>query len=154
LSVKKCKDYAEITIFCNRCNKNITLKIDYKHRDKADRFPFEYLYVHGESNDKHGITLYIDKDMQVRGTELMRTIETDSNPEEESKIFPKQKGKVSPMARSLGMISKNEFEILDLCDGKTSVFTIAQKKNLKLGDINKIIQKLQDKSYIELVKRL
>lgn len=154
MSVKKLEDYAEITIFCNHCKKNIVIKVDYKYRDTADRFPFEYLFVHGDSKDKHGITLYIDKDMQVRGTELMRCIETDSSLTEESKIYPKQKGKISPIARGLGMISQIEFEILDLCDGNTSVFSIAEKKNINLQEINKILQKLHRKNFIELEKHI
>ncbi|MBD3352078.1 MAG: hypothetical protein GF364_11380 [Candidatus Lokiarchaeota archaeon] len=150
MSVRKLEDYAEISLFCPECRKNITLKVSYEHRDRAERFPFEYLYVHGEGGNKHAITLYLDKDMQVRGTELMRNIETDESDIQETKMFPIKKGKVSPMARSLGMISQKEFEILEMCNGKSSVYAISQEKNISLVEINKIVQKLKDKSFLEI----
>lgn len=152
ISVRKFDEYAEITVFCPACKKDIKVRVNYEKRDNASRFPFEFLYVHGDKANRHGITLYLDKHMQVRGSEVLRNIETDPSDLEESKIFPIQKGKISPMARTLGMISKKEFEILELCNGQHSIYDISKKKELSLTEANTILAKLSNKSFVNLDK--
>lgn len=129
------------------------VRVSYEKRDNASRFPFEFLYVHGDKNNRHGITLYLDKHMQVRGSEVLRNIETDPSDIMESKMFPIQKGRISPMARTLGMISKKEFDILQLCDGSNSIYDISKKKQLSLTEANTILAKLNDKSFVTIDKR-
>ncbi len=150
MKVLRKEDHVEVILHCIECNKDIIVNIAYSLIEKADRFPFEYLYVHGEP--KHGITLYLDKDFQVRGTELLKNVDLNLPEIEETKIIPYKKGKISPMVRSLGMISKKDYEILQMCDGKSSIYDISQKKQISLQEINKIFQKLIDKSLIKTKK--
>jgi uncharacterized protein YcgL (UPF0745 family) len=150
MSVRKREDYAEISVFCNQCKKQLILKVENSRRDSADRFPFEYLYIHGEP--QHALTLYLDKDMQVRGVELVKNINMDKPDVEEAKLIPQRKGNISPMARSLGMISQKEFEVWELCDGKISIYDISQKKTITLPEINRIFAKLKEKGLVDIKK--
>jgi len=155
LSVIKHNSYAEILIKCPHCHQNLNIKIDNIHRDKAERFPFEFLYIHGESNARHAITLYLDYDFQVRGIEVVKYIKDEENKDidiPEKKIFLKRKSKIPPMAKKLGIISQKDYEILQLADGTNSILDISQKLKIPLIELSKIIQKLKDKEFIEEFK--
>ncbi|MHA1340468.1 MAG: hypothetical protein ACTSRZ_09595 [Promethearchaeota archaeon] len=152
MSVRYFDNYAEIEVKCPICKQKVKVKVDYIHRKKAERFPFEFLYLHGDASSKHGLTLYLDKDMQVRGVEGVKNIKSEQEDIPEVKIFPIKKGKIPPMARSLGIISQKDYEILEKSDGSNSIWDISQKLNIPLIEISKIIYKLQDKGYLYLKK--
>jgi DNA-binding MarR family transcriptional regulator len=65
-----------------------------------------------------------------------------------SKLIPKKKAKISPMAQQLGIVSKKEFEILQKIDGKKTISDIALELNQDLDDTNGLIQKLIEKGML------
>ena len=145
-------DHALVVIYCGECKEKISIKVPYEKRDTATRFPFEFVYVHGEP--QHGLTLYLDAQMQVRGSEILRNIDIKMDTPKilEMRQVPVKTGNISPMARSLGMISQKEFDILELIDGKITVYDISQKKGINLQNIDKIIKKLIGKSLIKITE--
>ncbi len=63
------KEDRQVKIFCPNCQQNISFNIpdeifekDHKH------FPFTFRYIHGEP--AHSVTLYIDKNHDIRGKEF------------------------------------------------------------------------------------
>ncbi|MHA1871686.1 MAG: hypothetical protein ACTSXF_12125 [Promethearchaeota archaeon] len=157
MSVRKLDNYAEVTVYCSTCKKKITIKVDYSKRDEAKRFPFEYVYIHGEP--KHAITIYLDKDMQVRGTEILNNLNLDEigiGPKEtlkEKLQIPKVKEKIPPMALELGIISKKALILYNEIDGKKSIFELHDILNIGLEEIKKMLDELIEKNLIEIIEK-
>ncbi len=61
-----------ITIFCKKCQTEIRFNIPGTILEGKENFPFPYQYVHG--SPPHSITIYLDKDLKIRGTELGDTL--------------------------------------------------------------------------------
>jgi len=67
-SYNKKKKYA-VNLFCPICKEDISFNIpeDFMHAEHK-RYPFTYRYIHGHPT--HSITLYIDKNHDIRGKEF------------------------------------------------------------------------------------
>ena len=135
-------------MLCPICKKEIISSVKKSIVSKQTRFPFEYMEIHG--NPPHGLTLYIDKQWNIRGMELMRNINIENTFRAENVVIPQLKGKINPVALQLGIISKLEYSILELVDGKISTVEIAGKLGKKLDIIQDTIKILVKKKMILL----
>jgi hypothetical protein len=76
-------DDVTIQIFCKGCQTDIEVTIPRAVIDNATSFPIAHLHLHG--NPAHGLTLYIDRQYGVRGTELSEAV-TIERPKETSPL--------------------------------------------------------------------
>ncbi len=63
---------------CNICNENHKVQLDKSLIEEHSKFPFPYVYLHGDLKDILAI-LYLDQDLQIRGAEVQNlTIDSDN----------------------------------------------------------------------------
>lgn len=70
-SKEKDKDSIERIYNCRTCNTTHRVTLSKKMTENRERFPFPYVYLHGDLKDLL-TTLYIDKDLQIRGSEVIK----------------------------------------------------------------------------------
>lgn len=56
-------------VYCKKCQKDHTIEIDRSIVEDSPFHPVKYSYIHGDP-EKIILTLYIDKNFKVRGTEI------------------------------------------------------------------------------------
>ena len=140
-------DRVEYELECPICHDKLKISIQKSITTKETRFPFEYMNVHG--NPAHGLTFYIDKNWAIRGVDFVKNVNIQGD-SIYANIIPKKKGKISPMAPQLGIVSQKEFEILKNIDEKNSIEAIAKKLNQNAEDLYNTLQKLMQKGMILL----
>ncbi len=151
--ISKKKNHVEYELTCPVCKKNVIIKVKKALAKEDIRYPFEYVDVHGDP--AHGITLYIDKNWQVRGMEIFKNINVQSTGDSGTKIIrvPKLITKINPMARQLGIISNKEYKIIEKIDGDQSIEDIAKSIGKDFEFVYDILQSLSKKKMIEIVKK-
>ena len=66
---KYIKEKRQVKVFCPNCQQNIAFEIPSEVMNKDHKhFPFTFRYIHGHPT--HSITLYIDKNLDIRGKEF------------------------------------------------------------------------------------
>ena len=140
-------DRVEYEFECPICHEKMKLPVQKSIVSKETRFPFEYLFVHGTPS--HGLTFYIDKNWAIRGVDFVKNVNFQGD-SIYSNIIPKKRGKISPMAPQLGIVSQKEFEILKNIDEKSSIESIAKKMNQNVEDLYGMLQKLMQKGMVAL----
>jgi hypothetical protein len=147
-------DYIQYQLICPVCKDTIKIDVQKNLIENTERFPFEYVHIH--ANPPHGLTLYIDKNWAIRGMEIFKNINValrDAPLMSKARLIPKKKGKISPMAQQLGIVSKKEFEILQKVDGNHTIEEISKELSQNLEEINSLIQKLIEKGMIEIISK-
>jgi hypothetical protein len=140
-------DRVDYEFDCPICHEKIKLSVQKSIVSKQTRFPFEFMDVHG--NPTHGLTFYIDKNWAIRGVDVIKNVNIQGD-SIYNNIIPKKRGKISPMASQLGIVSQKEFEILKNIDEKNSIESIAKKMNQNPEDLYNTLQKLTQKGMISL----
>ncbi len=139
-----------VTTLCKICGEKLTVEVPASLLENATRFPVEYAHVHG--NPPHGMTLYFDKQFQLRGTEFIKNVSLQGT-ETGARIIPRKTGTIPPMAVSLGMVSKKEFQLLQFCDGKASVAEISKKAKLPPADVEETCRQLEGRKFLKLEEK-
>jgi hypothetical protein len=64
---------------CNYCKKTHEIKLPKNIIENKDQFPFPYVYLHSSIGDLRDLltTLYIDKNLQIRGAEVIKVEDGD-----------------------------------------------------------------------------
>lgn len=62
--------------YCRVCDDMHIIKLSNKMIKKHDKFPFPYIFLHGELKN-FITTLYIDKDLQIRGVDVHQLSDDD-----------------------------------------------------------------------------
>jgi hypothetical protein len=140
-------DRVEYEFTCPICNEKIKLVVQKSIASNQSRFPFEYMDVHG--NPSHGLTFYIDKNWAIRGVDIIKNVNIQGD-SIYSNIIPKKRGKISPMAPQLGIVSQKEFEILKNIDEKNSIESLAKKLKQNPEELYNTLQKLTQKGMVSL----
>jgi hypothetical protein len=60
---------------------------------------------------------------------------------------------ITPMAVQLGMITKEEFKVLKVCDGMNTIETVAQIVQKPVEEIEKMMDNLREKGLVKVIKR-
>jgi len=76
-------------------------------------------------------------------------ITKDGKASEKRIIVPVIKGKVSPMLVRLGQMSQSTFDVAQKCKGKLTTRAIADQLGIKLKDVQKAMQELEDARILE-----
>ena len=69
-------EYLLKSYFCRMCDTTHKIKLDKKKCMKQLKFPFPYIFLHGESKNLL-TTLYLDKDLQIRGVDVQELGDDD-----------------------------------------------------------------------------
>ncbi|TXT60759.1 MAG: hypothetical protein BAJALOKI2v1_80051 [Promethearchaeota archaeon] len=64
---------------CNYCKKTHQIKLPKNLLENKDQFPFPYVYLHSSIGELRDLltTLYIDRDLQIRGAEVIKVEDGD-----------------------------------------------------------------------------
>jgi len=60
-----------LRIYCQGCKRDVDVSVATEVVDKADTFPVSHAHLHG--NPPHVITVYLDRQLNVRGSEVTDT---------------------------------------------------------------------------------
>ncbi len=60
-----------LRIYCQSCKRDVDISVAKEVVENADTFPVSHAHLHG--NPPHVITLYLDRQLNVRGSEVSDT---------------------------------------------------------------------------------
>jgi len=58
------------------------------------------------------------------------------------------------MAVQLGMLNKEEFKVLKICDGKNTIEQVASIAQCSVEEIEKMMEKLRKKGLVKVIRRV
>lgn len=70
--VKKTPDAVTLRVDCPACNRGVDVTITVAIVDNASHYPVSHAHLHG--SPPHVLTVYIDRQYHVRGTEVSETV--------------------------------------------------------------------------------
>ena len=160
---KSIRAYVECTI----CGEVITIDINKDEIREGLKLSGMYIYKHRHlnrnsdptnpndySNIEHTTAVYIDQNHEVKqiesyhGDSALATEVLD-----EGVRIPVRKKEIQPMWVQLGMITSEEYKILQLCDGDHTLKTIADIVSIPFEELEGKIDNLREKDLISIVVR-
>jgi aminopeptidase-like protein len=60
---------------------------------------------------------------------------------------------ISPMAVQLGMLTKEQFKVLKICDGMNTIENVASIAQKSIDEIEDMMEELRKKGLIRVIKR-
>lgn len=153
-------------VYCDICGEVIGMDINKEDiRNGLQTGLYIYKYKHANehvdeddpndlSGDEHTCAVYIDNKYEVRGIKCYfgDSPLTDDNVEVGERIAIVEK-EVPPMSVHLGMLSPEEYRILQLCDGDSTMKEVAQISNMEMEELDKMMSKLKEKGLISIIIR-
>ncbi|MFX1488826.1 MAG: hypothetical protein ACFFBI_06750 [Promethearchaeota archaeon] len=170
--VKKYFRLIEAWAWCPICEDMIALNIDkeeitnglqmgiytkeYKHfNESPDREDPEDL-----SGQEHTIFIYINDNYDITGvksffgesptTEEIGATTVEAGGEVRIPVIVKE---ISPMAVQLGMLTKEEFKVLKICDGMNTIEQVAMIAQKDTEEIEIMMEELRKKGLVKVIKR-
>jgi len=170
--VKKYFSLIEAWAWCDICEDMVALRVDkkeiidglkmgiytkeFKHSNQnPDPEDFDDL-----SGQEHTIYVYINDSFDVTG---VRSFFGESPSTEEIGAEAIQEGTevripivvkdISPMAVQLGMLNKEQFKVLKICDGMNTVENVAAIAQISIDEIEKMMEELRKKGLVKVIKR-
>ncbi|MFX0096251.1 MAG: hypothetical protein ACFE7E_00655 [Candidatus Hodarchaeota archaeon] len=127
-------------VTCEMCGEKFNIKIEREYLNDVKRFPFSYTFVHGAP--PHAVVVYLDKDLNVRGTETsdLTSIKSGELHTPAVDVTPDTRPVLS--ARDIGKLEMDGDTVFILreIDGVATVKEIAEKTKM---DLEKVCQKVQ-----------
>lgn len=150
-------------VFCDICKEVVGMDIN-KEDIRNGLATGLYIYKHLHKNDnadpddpedqswsEHTAQVFINEEYDVKG---IKSYFGDTPPAEDGGTrYPVVKKELSPMAVHLGMLTPDEFKILQICDGNNSMEIIAQINGKTIEGLEEIMVKLRDKGLVSIIKR-
>ncbi|MFX0023024.1 MAG: hypothetical protein ACFE9S_11925 [Candidatus Hermodarchaeota archaeon] len=170
--VKKYFSLIEAWAWCDICEDMVALRVDkdeiidglkmgiytkeYKHSnpqpDQED--------IDDRSGQEHTVYIYINDNFDVTG---VKSFFGESPSTEEIGAEALQEGtevripvvvkEVSPMAVQLGMLNKEQFKVLKICDGMNTIETVAEIAQISVDKIEEMMEELRKKGLVKVIKR-
>ncbi len=170
--VKKYFSLIEAWAWCDICEDMIALKLDkneiitglkmsiytkeYKH---ANPYP-DLDDTDDISGREHTIFIYINENYDITGvksffgespsTEEIGAETAEAGGEVRIPVVVKE---ISPMAVQLGMLTKEQFKVLKICDGMNTVEEVASIAQKSEKEIEKMMDQLRKKGLVRVIKR-
>ncbi len=170
--VKKYFRLIEAWAWCPICEDMIALSIDKKEIISSLQMGiYTKEYKHSNeffdaddpddlSGQEHTIYIYINDNYDITGVKVFfgespSTEEIGGGTVEEGgevriPIIVKE---IPPMAVQLGMLNKEQFKVLKICDGKNTIEQVASIAQCSTEEIEKMMEKLRNKGLVKVIKR-
>ncbi|TXT59401.1 MAG: hypothetical protein BAJALOKI2v1_210001 [Promethearchaeota archaeon] len=168
--VKKYFDLVEVWAWCDICEDMVNLKVDKSEINKGLKTGI-YTKEHKHSNQypdtedlddvsdqEHTIYVYIDENYDVAGVKSffgdapsMDDFEA-AEPGGEVRI-PVVVKELPATAVQLGMLTSEQFKLLKVCDGMSTVEEVADIVGKSVEEVDKMLNTLRDKNLVKVIKR-
>ena len=153
-------------IYCDICNE-ILEDIEINKEDIRNGLQTGlYIYKHTHTNplhdeddpedlsdQSHTSMVYIDAKYNVRGVRTFFGTELSSEEMEKGSKIPIVVKEIPPMSVHLGMLSPEEYKILQTCDGNNTLEDVADIAGLSIEKLQGMMNKLRDKGLINIINR-
>jgi hypothetical protein len=170
--VRKYFKLIEAWAWCDICEDMISLNIDKKEIISGlEMGIYTKEYKHANPNPdledtddlsgrEHAIYVYINDNYDITGvksffgesptTEEIGAETAEAGGEVRIPVVVKE---ISPMAVQLGMLTKEQFKVLKICDGMNTIEQVASIAQKSEKDIEKMMEKLRKKGLVRVIKR-
>ena len=170
--VKKYFKLIEAWAWCDICNDMIALSINKEEIIdglKMAIYTKEYKHSNQDpdvedpddvSGNEHTIYVYINDNYDITG---VKAFFGESPTTEEIGAQMIQEGgevripiivkEIPPMAVQFGMLNKDQFKVLKICDGMNTIEQVASIAQMSINDIEKMMEQLRKKGLVKVIKR-
>ena len=170
--VRKYFSLIEAWAWCDICEEMIALKLDKNEIIdglKMGIYTKEYKHANPSpdlddtddiSGQEHTIYIYINENYDITGvksffgesptTEEIGAESVKAGGEVRIPVIVKD---VSPMAVQLGMLTKEQFRVLKICDGMNTIEQVASIAQHTLEEVEKMMDQLRKKGLVRVIKR-
>ena len=111
------------------------------------------------SGNEHTIYIYINDNYDITGVksffgESPTTEELRAEVQEGDEVrIPIVVKEIPPMAVQFGMLNKEQFKILKICDGMNTIEQVAQIAQISVKDMEEMMEQLRKKGLVKVIKR-
>jgi len=170
--VRKYFQLIEAWAWCDICEDMISLNIDKKEIISGLEmgiYTKEYKHANPQpdledtddvSGQEHTIYVYINDNYDITGvksffgespsTEEIGAETVEAGGEVRIPVIVKE---ISPMAVQLGMLTKEQFKVLKICDGMNTIEQVASIAQKNVEEIEKMMEQLRKKGLVKVIKR-
>ena len=152
-------------VFCDICNEIITININkddirnglqtglfiHKFRHKNEKPDLDD--VEDKSWEEHTTAVYINSEYEVRGIKNFFKDALEEEGVKEGQRIPVVQREIPAMSVHLGMISPEEFKILQLCNGENTMESVSEISGVEIDDLDVMMIKLKEKGLVNVIKR-
>ena len=170
--VKKYFRLIEAWAWCPICEDMIALNIDKKEIiDSLQMGIYTKEYRHANqspdlddpedlSGQEHTIYIYINETYDITGVKVFfgegpstEEISAEAIKEGGTVRIPIIVKEIPPMAVQLGMLNKEQFKVLKICDGKNTIEQVADIAQKSIDNIESMMEKLRKKGLVKVIIR-
>lgn len=170
--VKKYFLLIEAWAWCDICEDMVALRVDKKEIIdglKMGIYTKEFKHSNqysdtedpdDQSGQEHTIYVYIDDAFNVTG---VKSFFGESPTTEEIGAEAIQEGvevripvvvkEIPPMAVQFGMLNKDQFKVLKICDGMNTIEQVAEIAQISIEEIEIMMEQLRKKGLVKVIKR-
>jgi DNA-binding CsgD family transcriptional regulator len=170
--VKKYFSLIEAWAWCDICEEHISINIDKKEIiDGLKMSIYTKELKHSNpypdtedpediSGNEHTIYVYINDSYDITG---VKSFFGESPSIEEIAAKAAQEGgevripvvvkDIPPMAVQLGMLNKEQFKVLKICDGMNSLEQCAEIAQMSVDEMEKMMEQLRKKGLVKVIRR-
>ena len=170
--VKKYFSLIEAWAWCDICEDMVALRVDKNEIIdglKMGIYAKEFKHsnpnpdpedIDDRSGEEHTVYVYINDNFDVTG---VKSFFGESPSTEEIGAEALQEGsevripivvkEISPMAVQLGMLNKDQFKVLKVCDGMNTIEQVAEIAQISSKEIEKMMEELRKKGLVKVIKR-
>jgi len=151
-------------VHCDICNDVIGMDIDKELiRNGLETGIFMYRHVHKNKNpdpddsddqswQEHSCSIYIDGNYQIKKIQCFFGDDAPVSAKEGDRI-PVCIKKIPEASVRIGMVTREQYKLLQLCDGNNTLTEIAQITEIGDEDLIKMMDELRDKGLIDIIIR-
>ena len=170
--VRKYFRLIEAWAWCDICEDMVALSIDKKEIIDGLKMSiytkeFAHSNPHPDTEDtddlsgnEHTIYIYINDNYDITGvksffgesptTEEIGAVAAEEGGEVRIPIVVKD---IPPMAVQFGMLNKEQFKVLKICDGMNTIEQVAEIAEMSVKEIEKMMDQLRKKGLVKVIKR-
>lgn len=151
-------------VHCDICQDIIEIDIDKELvRNGLKTGIFMYRYNHknenpdpddpdDQSGQEHSCSIFIDSNYQIKKIQCFFGDETPISAKEGDRL-PVCIKKIPEASVRIGMVTREQYKLLQLCDGNNTLADIAQITELGPEALDKVMDELRDKRLIDIIIR-
>ncbi len=151
-------------VHCDICQDIIEMDIDKDLiRNKLKTGIFMHRYVHkndnpdpddpdDQSGQEHSCSIFIDSNYQIKKIQCFFGDDVPISAKEGDRL-PICIKKIPEASVRIGMVTRQQYKLLQLCDGNNTLTDIAQITELGPEALDKVMDELRDKRLIDIIIR-